>query len=431
MNRPLRRAGAYALLSLLALAAPTLGRLAAVPFAAVAVAAYFVTDGRAFDLFAYPWDERAGRLETLLGFSLAATGLSVVYSVGSFDLPLAVYVATLLAVGFGDLGRVLALDSVEDEAAGAAGFGVLGFAAATAGQLAVAQSRPAIAVFLAASGVLLAALLRSVFTEKDDPLVILSVALLLWLFADLHPDVGAVRVGVAIAATVVFGYLSYATGAASVAGMLTGVFLGLLAVVLGGYGWFVVLMAFFGVGGLSTKFRYDEKTDRGVAEGNSGARGTGNVLGNSAAALAALLLYAASPGLPVPSDVFLFAFAASVATALADTLSSEIGGLYGPPRLITTLEPVDPGTDGAVTWQGELAGLAGAALIALLALALTPLDAVDAVVVLVGGIAGMTMDSLAGATIEGDRLGNQSVNFLATLTGGVAGGLLALAFGLA
>ena len=43
----------------------------------------------------------------------------------------------------------------------------------------------------------------------------------------------------------------------------------------------------------------------------------------------------------------------------------------------------------------------------------------------------MTADSLAGATLEGGTIGNQSVNFLATLTGGVVGGLLALAVGLA
>ena len=52
---------------------------------------------------------------------------------------------------------------------------------------------------------------------------------------------------------------------------------------------------------------------------------------------------------------------------MSDTLSSEIGGLFDRPRLITSFEPVDPGTDGAVSWQGELAGVVGAGRIGLAA----------------------------------------------------------------
>jgi uncharacterized membrane protein len=37
----------------------------------------------------------------------------------------------------------------------------------------------------------------------------------------------------------------------------------------------------------------------------------------------------------------------------------------------------------------------------------------------------MPMDSVLGATLEGDRLGNQGVNFLATLTGALVGAALA------
>jgi uncharacterized membrane protein len=49
-----------------------------------------------------------------------------------------------------------------------------------------------------------------------------------------------------------------------------------------------------------------------------------------------------------------------------------------------------------------------------------------ALVVAVAGLSGMTMDSLLGATLEGDALGNQSVNFLATLTGAFVGASLAV-----
>ena len=90
-----------------------------------------------------------------------------------------------------------------------------------------------------------------------------------------------------------------------------------------------------------------------------------------------------------------------MAAALSDTLSSEIGGLYDRPRLITTLEPVPPGTDGGVTWQGAVAGLAGSVLIAALGWAFFEFGTLATATIAVAGVVGMTVDSLLGATVEG------------------------------
>ncbi|WP_353634382.1 DUF92 domain-containing protein [Halobacterium sp. NMX12-1] len=440
MNWSLRRAAAFALVASLSLLAPLLGRAAAAPFVLVAAAAAVVPEGRLFEVFSTPRDRREGRLLALVGFSLAAAGVGLL--VPLFEVPVGVFVASVLVVGYGDLGRRLVLAARENRALSMVGFVVLGALAALAGQGVVASvgGQPVVApthVFLAASGALAAGILRSVFVGRDDPVVLVTVTLLLWLFAVLAPfaDVSAAtaweRVAVALAVTSGFGYVSYALDATSVAGMLTGVLLGLLAVVLGDYGWFVVLIAFFAIGSLTTKFRYDQKLERGVAEDNEGARGTGNVLGNSAAALLALLLYAAHAHVPLSDLAYQFAYAGAVATALADTLSSEVGGLFDTPRLVTTFERVEPGTDGAVTWQGELAGLAGAGLIAAICVAVFGFGLAGAGVVVAAGFVGMTADSVAGALIEGGVVGNQAVNFIATLSGGVAGGALALLVGLA
>jgi uncharacterized protein (TIGR00297 family) len=180
-------------------------------------------------------------------------------------------------------------------------------------------------------------------------------------------------------------------------------------------------MSFFAIGALSTKFRYDEKLARGVAEENEGARGTSNVFGNAAVALVSVVGFAASAHVALDGTLFQFAFAGSMAAALSDTLSSEVGGLYDNPRLITTFERVEPGTDGGVTWQGELAGLVGAGVIAAVATVLMTdvTGLLGGVVVLLGGLAGMTVDSLLGATVEGSRVGNEAVNFAATLVGAV------------
>jgi uncharacterized protein (TIGR00297 family) len=117
-----------------------------------------------------------------------------------------------------------------------------------------------------------------------------------------------------------------------------------------------------------------------------------------------------------------------MAAALSDTLSSEIGGLYDSPRLITTMESVPPGTDGGVTWQGEVFGVLGATVVAGVAFALLPdVGPVGAAVVTLGGFLGMTADSVLGATVEGQQFGNEAVNFAATLVGAVVSAVAALA----
>lgn len=439
-----RRAAGFAFVATLALAVPTFGQVSDPAFATVAATAPFLvvaafaltvdTRSPLFELFARHGDRRDGTLHGLAGFALAAAGLSIL-TVG-FGMPNGVFVGTVLLVAYGNLGGQMVRAVRSEPIIATAGFVVGGAIAAAVGQMATgwATAHPPdlpMVAFISASGGLLAAWFRAVLFRRDEPLVMASVSLLLWLFASFPVDISPTRIAVALAVTVVFGYVSYALETASLPGMLTGVLLGLLTIVFGDYGWFAMLIAFFGIGGLSSKFRYEQKVARGIAEGNDGARGSGNVLANSLVALLAVLGAAASPELGLPRDLFLFTFAGSVAAALADTLSSEIGGLFDNPRLITDFEVVEPGTDGAVTWQGELAGLAGAALVAAIAVVtFQPIDLFAGIVVIAAGAAGMTVDSFLGATVEGRLLGNQGVNFFATLAAGVVGGGLALLTGL-
>ena len=439
-----RRAAAFALVGSLSLVAPVFTAVddpayatvaAAGPFLVVAAFALTVSaDSVAFELFARPGDRRDGKLYGLAGFALAAAGLAILTV--EFGMADHVYVATVLLVAVGNLGSQLTQLWTTERVLSTAGFVTGGFLGAAAGQLAVVQTTAATAevavvAFLAASGALLAALLRAVLFQRDDPLVMAVVGMLLWLFSSFPVEISTPRIAIALGVTVVLGYASYALETASLPGMLTGVLLGLLTIVLGDYGWFAMLIAFFGIGGLAAKYRYEEKQTRGIAEENEGARGSGNVLANSLVALVAVLAGAASPDIGVSSQVFLFAFAGSVAAALSDTLSSEIGGLFDKPRLITSLRVVEPGTDGAVTWQGELAGLVGAGIIAAIGVvAFESVGALGGVVIVAAGVVGMTVDSILGATIEGWLCGNQGVNLLATLAAALAGGALAVVVGL-
>jgi len=438
------RAAAFAVVGAVALVVPWVTRLddpafatvtAAGPFLLVAAVALTVdTDSTLFALFARPGDRQDGKLYALAGFSLAAAGLAILTI--EFGMPAPVYVGTVFLLAVGNFGDHLARRFRDDALLASSGFVVTGSTAAVGGQLIAARIArmpdplPTV-VFLAASGALIGALLREALFQRDDPLVMISVAMLLWLLASLPLAVTGSRIAVALVVVVVLGGVSYALRTASVSGLLTGVLLSLLTIVLGDYGWFAMLIAFFGIGGLSTKYGYETKADRDIAEDNEGARGTGNVLANSLVALVAVLAAAAGPRIGLSMRVFLFAFASSLAAALADTLSSEIGGLFDRPRLVTSLETVEPGTDGAITWQGELAGVAGAAVVAAIgAVAFDTIGTTGAAAIVAAGVIGMTIDSLLGATFEGLLFGNQGVNFLSTLAAALIGAGLAVTLGI-
>ena len=433
------RAVGYLVVGSLAFVAPVLeGRVddttAAVgtvaPFALLATIALASSRGPVFEFFARRGDREEERLYSLASFALAVCALAVLFAALGF--PLTAFVAPVFVLTAGNLGQRLAVSRVPATVVGAAAFCALGTVAGVAavllaGVLGGTVPAPETVVFVTASGAIVGALVRATLSPFDDTSVLLSTALVVRFLLGLDPVSGAVPVAVGIAATIALGSAAYALGTASTTGTLSGVLLSLWAIVLGGYGWFALLVTFFGLGGLASKYRYDEKLARGIAEENEGARDGSNVLANSAAALAAVVAYAASGALGVDPLVFQFVFGGAVAAALADTFSSEFGGLFDSPRLITTLDPVPAGTDGAVTWQGAIAGFAGAGIIAALAVVFFAFDTAAALVVLGTGFLGMVVDSLLGATLEGGRVGNQAVNLLATLSAGCAAGGVAVA----
>ena len=303
----------------------------------------------------------------------------------------------------------------------------------------VSPAAVATAVVVGAVSVLTAVVVRSLVYERDAHLTVIVVAIAAWGLTTIGVTLSPLGALAAVVVTAGLGAAAYALGAASVSGMVAGALVLLLTVVLGGVGWFLALTTFYALGGLVSRYRFNEKAARGVAQENAGARGTGNVAANSAVALVSVVGFAATAGDGgALSTACALAFAGAVATAMADTLSSEVGGLFDRPRLVTTLRPVPAGTDGAVTWQGEVAGFAGAALVGLVVTAQTPVwgavigtaapvDPTAALVVALAGVGGMTVDSLLGAAVEGDRVGNEAVNFLATLSGAVVA--VALGFG--
>ncbi|OTE98774.1 hypothetical protein B9G38_17275, partial [Halorubrum sp. SD612] len=196
MIRRLRRAGIFAAVAALAALAPTLDAAAAVPFFAVAGAAFFgVRDGEWFETLALPGDREAERLYGLVSFALAGAGLALFASLPRAPLPDEAFAAATLAVGAGRLGRTLVSRRTTDEFPLVAGYVAAGTAAALLGQVAVRLQTDApvdgatvpLLVFLAAAAALTAALVRSLVFSRDAHITTILVAFVTWGFLALEP----------------------------------------------------------------------------------------------------------------------------------------------------------------------------------------------------------------------------------------------------
>jgi uncharacterized protein (TIGR00297 family) len=186
----------------------------------------------------------------------------------------------------------------------------------------------------------------------------------------------------------------------------------------------VPILAFMVATSLATRFGRERKRRLGTAEskhGRAAAQVAAN-LGFAALAMSpsktALLIYWAVGALmaDAPPTMVLAPALAALAEAAGDTVSSEIGQvLGGRPFLVTSFRRVDPGTDGAISIAGTLAGILAAAAIAASGAWALRGDARMFLVSLAGGVFGLFFDSLLGATLERARwLNNDAVNFLST-----------------
>jgi uncharacterized protein (TIGR00297 family) len=224
-----------------------------------------------------------------------------------------------------------------------------------------------------------------------------------------------VLIGLAVNTVIALG--AYFAHSIDVAGAVSAIVIGTVIVAGLGLPAFALMIAFFVLGTAMTKMGYKIKAARGIAQERGGARGWRNAWANGG--VPALL---AGLGAVAPEELrpaFVIAYAASVATATADTCSSEIGKAYGRRTfLITTLTPVPPGTEGAVSLEGTLGAVFGAAVVGGLGAALGLYSIGAAALVTLAGVLGSLAESVVGTVAEKRGwMGNDLLNAFNTAVG--------------
>lgn len=168
-----------------------------------------------------------------------------------------------------------------------------------------------------------------------------------------------------------------------------------------GWTWALLLLVMFLTSTALTRFGRSARA-RNPATPADGDEATGRnaiqVLANGGVFTFAAVAFAVSP-----SAVSMAIGAGAIAASAADTWATEIGTLAAtPPRSIVSGVTVATGESGGVTWLGSAAAGGGALLIAAAAVVAgwpTPIFWAA----LTGGIAGATIDSLLGATLQSRR----------------------------
>ena len=205
-------------------------------------------------------------------------------------------------------------------------------------------------------------------------------------------------------------------------GALTGGGLGLAIFLGAGFTGLAMLGLYFIIGSWCTAWQQKHKTSLGLAEENKGRRTAGQAWANGGVAGLLGLLSWLFPSQAEPLQIML---AAAFASATADTVSSELGNVYGKRFYnIITLQPDQRGLNGVISLEGTLLGLAGSTLIGLMYSLGFGLNG-NILIIIIAGTIGNLSDSVLGATLERrNQLSNNGVNFLNTAIAALVAGLL-------
>ncbi len=217
--------------------------------------------------------------------------------------------------------------------------------------------------------------------------------------------------------------ISMLTKRLTVTAALAGWLLGMIIFWGDGFTPLALLATFFILGSGATIWKLTAKKQVGLAESRNGKRDAGQVIANAGVA-AILALF--SKCCANTTDLVQVMIASGFSAATADTLSSELGNIYGKRYYhILSFREMQRGANGAVSLQGSIAGIAGSTIIALVYACGTGWHTQHFLIIIIAGTVGNIADSVLGLTLENRRLlTNNMVNFLNTAAGAITAWIL-------
>src|SRR3569833_416355 len=176
---------------------------------------------------------------------------------------------------------------------------------------------------------------------------------------------------------------------------------GLLVFAGAGYTGFIMLAMFFVLGTLTTSWEKEKKSPFKSKSDRATIRNAGQVLANGGvpAILGLLALW-----FPHDAALFRLMMAGALSSAAADTLSSELGMLFGRWFFnIITFRKERNGLDGGISITGLLFGIAGSMIIAFI-YCFGSYGSRTFALIVIAGLIGNLADSVIGALYESKGL---------------------------
>jgi uncharacterized protein (TIGR00297 family) len=267
---------------------------------------------------------------------------------------------------------------------------------------------------------LVAAFVETIPIKLDDNLSVpASAAAVLWALSLVRSDLvwpaaltGGQSILLATAANAGVAWVGYRAGMVTRAGAVAGALIGTAITAATGWSGWTLLVATFLAASISSRLGLRRKTLLGIAEERGGRRGPENAIANTGLATVAALLAVST----LHRDLALLAFVTALAAGGSDTIASEIGKAWGRRTyLVSTFRRVAPGTSGAMSLEGTLAGVAGAVVLGAIGAAVGLIPQTALVAVVAGSTVGALAESVLGATLEAPGiLNNDMLNFLNT-----------------
>lgn len=184
-----------------------------------------------------------------------------------------------------------------------------------------------------------------------------------------------------------------------------------------------LLAAFFLMGVAATTHQREYKHQHGLTDNIRGERTAAQVFANSGIAVIVSVMMLIKQ-IELTAGVLMVA--GSFAAAAADTVSSELGSVYGKRFYdILSLKKTARGVNGAVSLEGTLTGITASFLIAIIHAIGSDYNLAYILIIVLAGTLGNIADSILGTAFENKKLlTNNLVNFINTAVGALSSLLL-------